>query len=249
MNPAVATDSSPVVIALCGFSLVCLGLIAVGAFLAIRLTGGAFFQPLMALFGQAAGALSGGDDGDEGSDRSLPRRGQRAAKPQTFEAQAQSLDFDQAVARYRQQSGGFTAPPPGANTAPPSPAAGPVVPGAGLNAGSPIDNRPGDQFGASRLPRSTPPGVVPPAVNPPPPAPSPFGQQSAPPNRSAAPPANFTPPPAPPTRPSPNRGAPPAPPASGSGFNTASAPPPSLRSNRPRTRGESDHDMDDDLLG
>ncbi|NWF70110.1 MAG: hypothetical protein HXY40_13580 [Chloroflexi bacterium] len=113
------TDTSPVVLAMCGLALVCLGVLGVGAFVLIRATGAAFLGPLLDVFGGRS-PLAGDHEDDD-----LPRRAsQRPASPgQSFQAKAQSLDFDSAVQKYRQQNpssgqttayGAQSAPPPSA---------------------------------------------------------------------------------------------------------------------------------------
>ena len=101
-------DSSLLIFAMCGLGLVCLGVLGVLAFMLLRATNKTFLGPLLGLLsGQAAGR-------DVPDDDPLPVRSQRRTGiSQSVQAQPQSLDFDSAVARYRQQ------PPPNVPLTPP----------------------------------------------------------------------------------------------------------------------------------
>jgi hypothetical protein len=144
-----------------------------------RLTGKTFLAPILGLLGQAGG---------EAHDDHEPQRPQRLNNPaQNIQAQAQSLDFDSAVAKYRQQK-------------PPTPPQGTPT--------YPAQSVPPSGFTAQNVPPPTPLR---------PPSSFPTGGSSA---------FDNTPPP-----------------------SFGSNPPPSLRSNRPPRRGDTDHDVEDEMLG
>src|SRR5690242_14210113 len=92
-----STNSAPVIFAMCGFGLVCLGLLGVGAFILLRATGSTFIGPILTLLRRDAHEDVLDDVGEA-------RKPKRATTPnQNFQAKAQSLDFDSAVQKYRQQ--------------------------------------------------------------------------------------------------------------------------------------------------
>lgn len=86
----------PVIIAACGLSVVCLGVLGILAFGVARFTGGT----LLGLIGSLTGGGTAANDADiPGYQIGRPRRPRL-----NLEAQAQSLDFDAAVAKYRDKS-------------------------------------------------------------------------------------------------------------------------------------------------
>lgn len=90
----------PVIIAACGMSIICVGLLAVGAIALIRFTG----RNLPANIGFLSQMLN---TGSESADYTAPqRRRERSSRPD-FRQRAQSLDFEDIVASKRQQN-----PPP-----------------------------------------------------------------------------------------------------------------------------------------
>jgi hypothetical protein len=98
------TNSAPVIFAMCGFGLVCLGLLGVGAFILLRATGSTFIGPMLALLRRDAKE-------DRLDDALEARKAKRTLPAQSFQVKAQSLDFDSAVEKYRQQG----SPPAGAS--------------------------------------------------------------------------------------------------------------------------------------
>src|SRR5436190_20975972 len=88
-------SSSPVIIAMCGLSLVCLGLLGVGVFILLRATGNSFVLPLLTFLRRDAKETRLDDDLES-------RKTTRTTSGQTYQAKAQSLDFDSAVQKYRQ---------------------------------------------------------------------------------------------------------------------------------------------------
>lgn len=95
-------DPALALVAICGFSVICIGLIAVLGFLLLRFTGrtvGGFLGGggLHGLFS----SLSGADDPDD-EPTSINRR-RRTPVATDLRAQAQSLDFDAAVNQYKSQ--------------------------------------------------------------------------------------------------------------------------------------------------
>lgn len=85
-----------VLLGICGLAFVILGVLAVAAFIIARTTG----KSLLDLFGGLGGAaavMGGGDD-----DADISPRTRRSARQRTnLRAQADSLDFDSAVAQYQ----------------------------------------------------------------------------------------------------------------------------------------------------
>ncbi len=115
-------DPALALVAICGFSLICVGLIAVLGFVVLRFTG----RTVGGMLGGGGlsgllGSLSGADDPDD-EPSSINRR--RRSTPATdLRAQAQSLDFDAAVNQYKNQplrpsSTGTVNPFPPAQTEP-----------------------------------------------------------------------------------------------------------------------------------
>jgi hypothetical protein len=112
-------DLAPVIAAVCGFAVVCVGLVLVGGFLLIRLGGKTLLGPVL-------GNFLGGR-GEEEAIEDRPYVSQRASSQATardLRTLAQSLDFDAAVQKYRQQGGvsaqntpdpNYTPSPPPAN--------------------------------------------------------------------------------------------------------------------------------------
>lgn len=88
---------SPVILSICGFSLVCLGLITVGAFIALRFTRGGI---IFSLFEGLGGIFSNQGDEEE-LDVENPYKKRVAPTEEELRAKKQSLDFDEAVKKYR----------------------------------------------------------------------------------------------------------------------------------------------------
>jgi hypothetical protein len=245
-----STNSSLVMFAMCGVSLVCLGVLGVIAFVLLRATGDTFITPMLAMLRR--------DAREDALDESAAgRRAVRSVAPsQTFQAKAQSVDFDSAVEKYRQQ-GAYT---PGAPVAPaaapiyPAQTAAPVYPAQNVPPTYPAQNAP-PQYPAPQSPPVSPvqqpqqprfplhsnvPPQRPPANVPP--APPQYPQRTAPP-QYPAPQNPAVPPQLPPSAP------PPQPPAL-----APRGTPPSLRSNRSSLRGQrqrndDDGGLDDFILG
>ncbi len=99
-------DSSLVLIAVCGLSVVCVGTIAVVALLVVRFTGRTLGEMIGGLggFGGVAGALvaAAADAGDDDVESGIRRERRRTTSAsRDLRARAQSLDFNEAVNRYR----------------------------------------------------------------------------------------------------------------------------------------------------
>jgi hypothetical protein len=95
-------DPALALVAICGFSVICIGLIAVLGFLVLRFTG----RTVGGMLGGGGlhgllGSLSGADDPD--TDQSIINRRRRAPAATDLRAQAQSVDFDSAVNKYKSQ--------------------------------------------------------------------------------------------------------------------------------------------------
>jgi hypothetical protein len=94
-------DPALALVAICGFSVVCIGLIVIVGLLVLRFTG----RTLGGFLGEggitgALNSLSGANDPDDDD----PISNRRRRSPTTnLRAKAQSLDFDAAVARYKDQ--------------------------------------------------------------------------------------------------------------------------------------------------
>lgn len=95
-------DPALALVAICGFSVICVGLIAVLGFLVLRFTG----RTVGGLLGGGGlhglfSSLSGADDPDD--EPSTLNRRRRTPAATDLRAQAQSLDFDSAVNKYKSQ--------------------------------------------------------------------------------------------------------------------------------------------------
>ncbi|MEO8608174.1 MAG: hypothetical protein ABI690_09850 [Chloroflexota bacterium] len=95
-------DPALAVIAICGFSVICIGLIVIVGFLVFRFTG----RSIGGLLGGGGipgviNSISGANDPDE--DEALINSRRRRSPGTNLRAQAQSLDFDSAVAKYKNQ--------------------------------------------------------------------------------------------------------------------------------------------------
>jgi pyruvate/2-oxoglutarate dehydrogenase complex dihydrolipoamide acyltransferase (E2) component len=113
-------DPTLVLISVCGLSIVCVGLIGVGAVLLLRFTGRNLFEGVGGLEG-VVGALAG--VGDEDVDSDYDRLQRRVIPRKDLRAEAQSLDFQSTVEKYRSgQAGSGSAPriPRTPSTPPPS---------------------------------------------------------------------------------------------------------------------------------
>jgi hypothetical protein len=93
-------DSNLVVVSVCGLSLICVGLVGVILFLVLRFTGRTFGD---FLGGNTIGGAIDSMAGVEPDTRTARVRAQaqRTPSPGNLRAQADSLDFDAAVAKYR----------------------------------------------------------------------------------------------------------------------------------------------------
>lgn len=89
-------DIGPILVSVCGLSLVCLGTLAVIAFIVMRTTGVKLWQAFGGL-GGVFGVISSGED--DSNDVPSPRRSGRRSRTD-LRARAQSLDFDAAVSRH-----------------------------------------------------------------------------------------------------------------------------------------------------
>jgi hypothetical protein len=94
-------DPALALVAICGFSVICIGLIVIVGLLALRFTG----RTVGDLLGGGGitgviNSLSGANDPDE--DGALINS-RRRPPSSNLRAQAQSLDFDAAVAKYKDQ--------------------------------------------------------------------------------------------------------------------------------------------------
>jgi hypothetical protein len=96
-------DPALALIAICGFSVICIGLLVIVGFLVLRFTGRTVGDLLGGggLTG-AINSLSGVGDPDEDGPL-IERRRRRQPTKGNLRAQAQSLDFDSAVAKYKSQ--------------------------------------------------------------------------------------------------------------------------------------------------
>lgn len=101
-----SNDLPLILLSVCGFATVCIGLIVVVGLLLIRFTGSSFLLPLVNAF-TGRGDESGDDD--EGY-RPTPAR--RAPTANDLRARAQSLDFDSAVQKYQRSDQPQTNLPP-----------------------------------------------------------------------------------------------------------------------------------------
>ncbi len=95
-------DPALAVIAICGFSVICIGLLVIVGLLVLRFTG----RTVGGFLGEggisgALNSLSGVNDPDE--DDALINSRRRRPPGNNLRAQAQSLDFDSAVQKYKNQ--------------------------------------------------------------------------------------------------------------------------------------------------
>jgi hypothetical protein len=95
-------DPALALIAICGFSVICIGLIVIVGLLVLRFTG----RTVGGLLGGGGitgviNSMSGANDPDEDGDLISSRR--RKPPSSNLRAQAQSLDFDSAVQKYKNQ--------------------------------------------------------------------------------------------------------------------------------------------------
>ncbi len=97
-------DLGNLLLALCGFGVVCCGSVALALFLLARVTGQAILLPVMAIF---EGVLGGGrKDGDQDEIEYRPTPGRRPRRDfQTRKQRSLEQDFDAAVAQYKGSSG------------------------------------------------------------------------------------------------------------------------------------------------
>lgn len=100
-------DISPVLLAACGFAVICAGLIFVTVLMVLRFLGGSRGGAILGLFGGATRE-------DDAELELLPQRRSRRLSSSDLDAKAQSLDFDAALQKYRQS------PTPGAQSAQPA---------------------------------------------------------------------------------------------------------------------------------
>jgi hypothetical protein len=107
-------DLTPVIAAVCGFSVVCIGLIVLGGFMLLRVTGQSFLAPLIAM-------ITGGRDneGERPEDRPHVPSVRAQSSGRDLRSLAQSLDFDSAVEKYRRQGGVQNPPDPNYTPSPP----------------------------------------------------------------------------------------------------------------------------------
>jgi hypothetical protein len=102
------SDWVPVVAAVCGLSVVCIGLIVAGLLALVRLTG----FDIRSILGNVGEIFAGKGQETGVIEEELKRR-----RRPNFRTQADSLDFDSALARYRRDqppaaTRGPAAPPP-----------------------------------------------------------------------------------------------------------------------------------------
>ena len=114
-------DIAPVLIAVCGLSVICIGLIVIVGFIIIRFTGGNILLPLVSGFlnrDDLIDDITGEDEVDK--PKRAPARASGRRSPSGLRSKADSLDFDSAVAKY--QKGGKARPgtPPLQPPSPPS---------------------------------------------------------------------------------------------------------------------------------
>jgi hypothetical protein len=99
-------DPTLAIVAICAFALICGGLIAIVGFLVLRFTG----RSLGGILGE--GGIPGMIDtlADEDDDPLQSSRRRRRTGGEDLRAKAQSLDFDAAVAKYKDQPASQSAP-------------------------------------------------------------------------------------------------------------------------------------------
>jgi hypothetical protein len=95
-------DPALALIAICGFSVICIGLVVIVGLLVLRFTG----RTVGGLLGGGGitgviNSMSGANDPDE--DAALINSRRRRPPGNNLRAQAQSLDFDSAVQKYKNQ--------------------------------------------------------------------------------------------------------------------------------------------------
>lgn len=93
------SDLSPVIIALCGLSIICVGLFVIGATLLARFAGINVIAPLLGM------VLGHDTEGDEAASQEAPLPRPTSSPSRDLRAKARSLDFDSAVARHQQEGG------------------------------------------------------------------------------------------------------------------------------------------------
>lgn len=105
-------DPALALIAICGFSVICIGLIAIVGLLVVRFTGRSIRDMLGGggLYG-LVDTVSGANDPEDDPVRANRRR--RTTGANDLRSRAQSLDFNSAVERYKDQPPGTTPRPPG----------------------------------------------------------------------------------------------------------------------------------------
>jgi hypothetical protein len=99
-------DIAPVLIAVCGLSVICIGVIVIVGFIIIRFTGGNILLPLVSGFlnrDDIIDNITGDDEIDK--PKRTPARASGRRSPGGLRSKADSLDFDSAVAKYQQQGG------------------------------------------------------------------------------------------------------------------------------------------------
>lgn len=134
-------DPAFVWVAVCGLSLVCLGTIVVVGLLVLRFTGRTIGEMIgnSGGLGGVMGAIgaAAADAGDDGVDSGVRReRRNTASASRDLRAQAKSLDFNEAVNRYRtgqqppasQQAARPAAPRPTPSGTPPAQPTSPFAP-------------------------------------------------------------------------------------------------------------------------
>jgi hypothetical protein len=100
-----------VLLAVCGLSVVCIGLVAIVVILVIRSTGRTLTGTIGPLFSSVMGVDEQSELPIETARRAGRSRPSRAAA-RDWQSRAQSLDFDAAVSRHREKGGR----PPAGNT-------------------------------------------------------------------------------------------------------------------------------------
>jgi hypothetical protein len=104
-------DPALALVAICGFSIICVGLFVVVGLLVLRVTGRSVGSLLggQGLYG-LVDSVSGASDPEENINPANRRR--RTPAGSDLRAKTQSLDFDAAVQRYKDQPPGTAAPKP-----------------------------------------------------------------------------------------------------------------------------------------
>ena len=90
-------DIGSVILSICGLSVVCLGVIVVGGFVAFRVAGGGTLPDIF----DALGGIMGGQEEDDRNTIDTPYQRRGAASSGDMKAKRGSYDFDAAVQRYR----------------------------------------------------------------------------------------------------------------------------------------------------